>query len=127
SNSRGYYRWATASAVAAMLFFGLALGQDFNWDQQNAHISVAHLLLRGAYWRSIAPTGYFLNPALYVAEYWLITTLPALLAAAVIALVQSSAFVIAAMICLRLTREIAAPLRYQVAFLGFLLSLASPL
>ncbi len=114
------------ASLLITLFYAFSHGQDTNWDQRNYHLVVPHLLLHGGFWDSVQPAGFqtYLNPLPLIPAYLAIMTMPPLLATAVIALVQSAAFMVAGLICLRLERNSA---DRGLAALGFLLCLASPM
>ena len=124
-----YTTTCTVVAIVTMLVYAVRRGQDLSWDQLNYHLSSPFLLLHGTFWDSIAPSGVqtYLNPLILIPQYIAIRELPPLVAAITIALVQAAAFVIAARICLRLAGPDADGGGYLVAFLGFVLCLASPM
>lgn len=125
----GYTLLTFAASITATLWFAFRKGQDASWDQLNYHLSMPFLLMHGTLWDSIAPSGLqsFLNPLVLVPQYLVIRVLPAPIAAAVIAIVQALAFVIAGQICLRIAPTDPVAPDYRSAFLGFLLCLASPM
>jgi hypothetical protein len=128
--TRASYTWTClAVALGTMLVYAVRKGQDASWDQLNYHLDIPFLLLHGTYWDSIAPSGIqtYLNPLILIPQYLVIRALPPLAAVATIVLAQSMAFVIAARICLRIAGPDPAEGGYFVAFLGFVLCLASPM
>jgi hypothetical protein len=125
----GYTATCLAVAIGTMLIYATRRGQDASPDQLNYHLSIPFLLLHGTFWGSIAPSGIqtYLNPLILIPQYFIIGALPPLAAIATIVVVQSMAFVIAARICLRIAGPDSGEGGYSVAFLGFLLCLASPM
>jgi hypothetical protein len=126
---RLYYGLAATISLAVTVYYGIALGQDSNWDQRNYHIAIPFLLLHGTFWDSIAPSGIqsFFNPVILVAQYLLLSNLPPIVAAFTLASVQSFAFVIAAAICLQIAWRDGSLSDFATAFLGFILCLLSPM
>jgi hypothetical protein len=118
-----------AVAIGTMLVYAFRRGQDASWDQLNYHLSSPFLLLHGTFWDSIAPSGVqsYLNPLILIPQYLVIRALPPVAATVAILLVQATAFVIAARICLRIAGPDPGGYGYVSAFLGFMLCLASPM
>ncbi len=91
--------WAGFSAVAllAVLYYATARGQDFNWDQRNYHLGVPFLLQHGRFWQSIEPAGIqsYFNPAVLQMQFWVLSHVGAVTAAAILGAVQSTAFMVA--------------------------------
>jgi Protein of unknown function (DUF2029). len=120
-----------SGSLAITIWYALSRGQDFNWDQRNYHIGVPFLLDHGTFWASIAPAGkqsYF-NPYVIQIEYFAIQHLNAVVFAIILAVVQSTAFMMAGLICADIGRAGAGAGEREamsLGLLGFALCLMAP-
>jgi hypothetical protein len=122
-------------SLAITLWYALARGQDFNWDQTNYHLSMPFLLAHQTYWSSIAPSGIqsYFNPTVLQLEYFGLTRLNPVVFVIILAALQSTTFMIAGFICL----DVAGSARGQpidgdarrvwLGLLGFALCLMAPM
>jgi hypothetical protein len=116
-------------AVVVTVWYAVARGQDFNWDQQNYHIGIPFLLAHGTFWESIEPAGIqsYLNPYVLQAQFFAMQHLSAIFFAVLLAMLQSAAFMMAGLIC----ADIAPPtLGWKVlplTLFGFALCLMAPM
>ena len=120
--------WGGFSAAAwlVLLYFAIARGQDFNWDQRNYHLGVPFLLQHGRFWQSIEPAGIqsYFNPPVLQVQFWLLCHVGAVTAAAILGSVQSLAFMVAGALCFSVAAGLGAGI--GAALLGAGLSLLSP-
>lgn len=116
-------------AVVVTVWYAVARGQDFNWDQQNYHIGISFLLAHGTFWDSIEPAGIqsYFNPYVQQAQFFAMQHLSPICFAVLLAVLQSLAFMMAGLIC----ADIAPPaLGWKVlplSLLGFALCLMAPM
>lgn len=116
-------------SIAATIWYAIARGQDFNWDQQNYHIGIPFLLSHGTFWSSVAPSGIqsYFNPSVLQVQFWLMRHLSAMDFAVVLALLQSVAFMIAGSICGVLASPVSRWKQVPLWLLGFALCLMAPM
>ena len=118
-----------STALIVVIRYGVARGQDFNWDQQNYHISVPFLLAHRTFWDSIAPAGIqnCFNPFVLQAQFFAMRHLSAISFAVLLAVVQSLAFMIAGLICAVIGRPTDGWRGLLLSILGFVLCLMAPM
>lgn len=116
-------------SLATTLWFALARGQDFNWDQRNYHIGVPLLLSTGRFWKSVAPAGTvsYLNPYVLQAQFWALRHLSPMHFAMALASLQSVAFMLAGALCVAVATTDNDRWRWLVSLLGFALCLMAPM
>lgn len=115
-------------SVGTTLWFAIARGQDFNWDQRNYHIGIPFLLSTGQFWHSVMPAGLvsYLNPYLLQVQFWTLQHLSPIHFVVVLALLQSLAFVLSGVFCAVLSAPTGERRSWPVFILGFALCLLSP-
>ncbi|MBI3934315.1 MAG: hypothetical protein HY316_06455 [Acidobacteria bacterium] len=76
--------------------WAIRVGEGISWDQQNYQHYGAYALLSGRLDYDLAPASFqtWLNPLLYVPNYWLVNHLPPVAAGGVMAAVQGLNFVL---------------------------------
>lgn len=120
-------------SLIATLGFGVLRGQDFNWDQRNYHIGVAHLLYQDRFWSSIAPAGVqsYFNPYLHQIQYFGIRHLPPIVFGILLSVAQSLTFILAGVACLIIARSSAHGFERReknvLGLLGFALCMLAPI
>jgi hypothetical protein len=113
--------------------FGVLRGQDFNWDQRNYHIGVAHLLYQDRFWSSVTPAGVqsYFNPYLHQIQYFGIRHLPPIVFGILLSVVQSLGFILAGVACLIIARSPAHGFEQReknlLGLLGFALCMLAPI
>lgn len=113
--------------------FGVLRGQDFNWDQRNYHIGVAHLLYQDRFWSSVTPAGVqsYFNPYLHQIQYFGIRHLPPIVFGILLSVVQSLGFILAGVACLIIARSSAHGFEQReknvLGLLGFALCMLAPI
>jgi hypothetical protein len=124
------YSFAVIStAVVATVWYALARGQDFNWDQQNYHIGIAFLQAHGTFWDSVAPAGIrsYFNPYVQQAQFFAMQHLSPICFAALLAVLQSMAFMLAGLICAEIARPADGWKALLLGLSGFSLCLMAPM
>ena len=83
--------WVALAGILLFVTRALLAGQDANWDLQNYHDYTAYALLHWRYGLDVGAAAFqgFFNPLPYVPSYLLRHHLPPILAAAVLAALQS--------------------------------------
>lgn len=116
------------SSVVVTIWYAVARGQDFNWDQLNYHIGIPVLLHNGMFWKSIDPAGIqsYFDPSVLQIQYWAIRHLSAISFVVMLAIVQSLAFVTAGFMCGVLASPAGGWKALAFALLGFALCLMAP-
>jgi len=111
------------------IWYAAARGQDFNYDQQNYHIGIPFLLAHGMFWESVAPAGIasYLNPYALEIQFFAIRHLSGIGFAVTLAVVQSSAFMIAGLISADIAKLASGSRAVAFGLLGFALSLLAPM
>jgi hypothetical protein len=130
------FSWRAATIIIVSftitIWNALARGQDVNWDQKHYHIAVPFLLEHGEFWNSVVPAGRqgFFNPYLLQIQYFGIQHLSPLLFDTILALVQSTAFMIAGFTCVEIVRSSSPSIdpreTTRLGLLGFALCLSAP-
>jgi hypothetical protein len=115
--------------LIVLIWYAIHRGQDFNWDQQNYHIGIPFLLAHNTFWTSIAPAGIqsYLNPFVLQAQFFALRHFCPIGFAVTLALLQSSAFLIAGLICAQIDRPTNGWQSLVASLLGFSLCLMSPI
>ena len=101
-----YVAVAVFVSIGVVMYYALARGQDFNWDQRNYHIAIPFLLSNHTFWTSIAPAGIqsYFNPYVLQVQYFAIEHLSPIGFTIAIAVLQSIPFMVAALICAGVAR-----------------------
>jgi hypothetical protein len=116
-------------SLGVTIWYAIARGQDFNWDQRHYHIGVPFLMAVGNFWSSVAPAGIgsYLNPYLLQVQYWAMRHLGAMEFAVTLAAVQSLAFMLAGRICADIAGSVDVGWNAtSLALLGFALCVMAP-
>lgn len=116
-------------SVAVTVWYSVARGQDFNWDQQNYHIGIPFLLLHGTFWTSVAPAAIqsYFNPCVLELQFLALRNLSPIGFAVSVAVVQSFAFMLAGLICASIARPAGGWTATMLGLLGFALCLTAPM
>ncbi len=116
-------------SLIVTIWYAIARGQDFNWDQQNYHIGIPFLMAAGTFWSSIAPAGYqsYLNPYLLQVQYWMMRHLGPQEFTVTLAAAQSLAFMLAGRICAAIAGPVGGWNGTSLALLGFALCVMAPM
>jgi hypothetical protein len=124
-----YYTAVISGAIVVTIWYAVARGQDFNWDQQNYHIGIAFLQVHGTFWDSIAPAGIqsYFNPYVQHAQFFAMRHLSPICFVLLLAVLQSLAFMLAGLICADIARPADGWKALLLGLSGFALCVMAPM
>ena len=119
---------AAALAVYYTTRWAIRAGQGISWDQLNYHHYGAYALLHGRLDYDVAPGGMqtWLNPLVYVPQYWLVNHFSPIVASSIIAAVQGLNFVLLYALARMIFRRSAPGLAAGIAVLSGVAGMSDP-